>query len=219
VIYGGDTLEVYIGAVVALVSQKGGVGKSALARTLAREVASAGLTVKLADLDVQQGTCTDWNRDRNAAGIEPAISVESYRNATAALAARDKVDLLILDGPARTSAATLEIARVADVIVQPSGPSVDDLRPVVRTWRELLEAGISFERLAVALNCLGSEAEEADARGFLERANVVALPHALPERIAYRQALNGGRAMTETRYPNLNRLASSLIQDIIKKVS
>jgi chromosome partitioning protein len=208
-----------MGTVVALVSQKGGVGKSALARTLAREAAAAGLVVKLADLDVQQGTCTDWNRDRNAAGLEPAVSVESYRNATSALAVRDRVDLLILDGPARTSAATLEIARVADVIIQPSGPSADDLRPVVRTWRELLGAGIERSRLAVALNGLGSDAEEADARGFLDRAEVTALGHALPERVAYRQALNSGRAMTETRYPALNKLASGLIQDIIGKIS
>ena len=206
-------------AIVAFVSQKGGVGKSALARTLAREATLAGLTVKLADLDVQQGTCTDWNRDRNAQGLEPAISVESYRNATAALAIREQVDLLILDGPARTSAATLEIARVADVVVQPSGPSADDLRPIVRTWRELVTAGIPTSRLTVALNSLGSEAEEADARSFLAIADVLTLGHALPERIAYRQALNAGRAMTETRYPALNKLASILIQDIIHKVS
>ena len=206
-------------AVIALVSQKGGVGKSALARTLAREAASAGLMVKLADLDVQQGTCTDWNRDRNASGLEPSISVESYRSAAAALSIRDNYDLLILDGPARTSSATLEIARVADVIVQPSGPSADDLRPVVRTWRELTAADIPAERLVVALNCLGSDAEEADARTFLDRAEVRALTHALPERVAYRQALNSGRAMTETKYPGLNRLASGLIQDIIQMVS
>ena len=208
-----------MGAVIAFVSQKGGVGKSALARTLAREAVAAGLSVKLADLDVQQGTCTDWNRDRNAQSLEPAISVESYRNATAALSVREQVDLLILDGPARTSAATLEIARLADVLVQPSGPSADDLRPVVRTWRELIGAGIPTDRLAVALNCLGSDAEEADARGFLQTAGAVALGHALPERIAYRQALNGGRAMTETRYPALNKLASSMIQDVIQMVS
>ena len=206
-------------AIVAFVSQKGGVGKSALARTLAREAALAGLTVKLADLDVQQGTCTDWNRDRNAQGLEPAISVESYRNARAALAVREQVDLLILDGPARTSAATLEIARVADVVVQPSGPSADDLRPIVRTWRELVTAGIPTSRLTVALNSVGSEAEEADARSFLHSADVLALGHALPERVAYRQALNAGRAMTETRYTALNKLASVLIQDIIQKVS
>jgi chromosome partitioning protein len=211
--------EADMGAIVALVSQKGGVGKSALARTLARDAVAAGLIVKLADLDVQQGTCLDWNRDRNAAGVEPEISVESFRSAAAALAARDKVDLLILDGPARTSQATLEIARVADVVVQPSGPSADDLRPVVRTWRELVSSGIPAANLAVALNCIGTDAEETDARGFLERAEIQALKQALPERAAYRQALNAGRAMTETRYPALNNMASSLIQDIISKVS
>jgi len=208
-----------MGAIVALVSQKGGVGKSALARTLARDAVAAGLTVKLADLDVQQGTCLDWNRDRNAAGVVPEISVESFRSAGAALAMRDKVDLLILDGPARTSQATLEIARLADVVVQPSGPSADDLRPVVRTWRELVTAGIPVTHLAVALNCVGTDAEEADARGFLQRAEIEALRQALPERAAYRQALNVGRAMTETRFPALNNMASSLIQDIISKVS
>jgi chromosome partitioning protein len=208
-----------MGAIIAMVSQKGGVGKSALARTLARDAVAAGLSVKLADLDVQQGTCLDWSRDRNAAGLEPSVSVESFRNAVAALATRNSVDLLILDGPARTSQATLEIAKVADILVQPSGPSADDLRPVVRTWRELVAAGIPVARLAVALNCVGSDAEEADARSFLERADIEALPHALPERIAFRQALNTGRAMTETRYPGLNRMASFLIQDIIHKVS
>jgi cellulose biosynthesis protein BcsQ len=42
--------------IIALVSQKGGVGKSTLARALAREAAVSGLKVKLADLDTQQGT-------------------------------------------------------------------------------------------------------------------------------------------------------------------
>ena len=65
-------------AVVAFVSQKGGVGKSTLARALAREGAKAGLRVKLADLDTQQGTSVDWHRTRLAAGIEPVISAEAY---------------------------------------------------------------------------------------------------------------------------------------------
>ncbi|HAK9808823.1 TPA: AAA family ATPase [Escherichia coli] len=38
-------------AIVAFVSQKGGVGKSTLARALAREAAAGGLRVKVADLD------------------------------------------------------------------------------------------------------------------------------------------------------------------------
>ena len=84
-------------SVIAFVSQKGGVGKSTLARALAREAAAGGLRVKVADLDTQQGTSVDWHRTRMDAGIEPAVSVESYKTAAQALAVADKFDILILD--------------------------------------------------------------------------------------------------------------------------
>ncbi len=48
--------------IIAFVSQKGGVGKSTLARAVAREAAYGGLKVKIADLDTQQGTSVDWHR-------------------------------------------------------------------------------------------------------------------------------------------------------------
>lgn len=198
---------------------KGGVGKSSVARSLAREAAAAGLTVKLADLDTQQGTCLDWARDRNGAGIEPAISVESYRNAAAALAVAPSVELLIVDGPARTSAGTLELALAADLVVQPSGPSADDLRPAVREFRALEREGVSIARMVILLNCVGSDAEEADARAFIAQAGFEALPGALPERVAYRTALNTGRSLTETTYRGLNEKAARMLQAIIQKAA
>jgi Mrp family chromosome partitioning ATPase len=56
---------------IGLISQKGGVGKSTLSRALAREAASNGLKVKLADLDTQQGTCN--SRCRAAPGRQPGF--------------------------------------------------------------------------------------------------------------------------------------------------
>ena len=97
--------------IIALVSQKGGVGKSTLARALAREASVSGLKVKLADLDTQQGTSTNWHRRRLDVGAKPEFSVESFKTAAQALNAADAFECLILDGPARASAATLEIAR------------------------------------------------------------------------------------------------------------
>src|SRR3954468_13184942 len=94
---------------IAFVSQKGGVGKSTLSRALAREVACDGVSVKIADLDVQQGTTANWHRRRLAMSIEPVIAVEAFRTAAQALKAGNNFDLLLLDGPARASAATLEI--------------------------------------------------------------------------------------------------------------
>src|SRR4051812_33961250 len=143
--------------IIAFVSQKGGVGKSTLARALAREGAKSGLRVKLADLDTQQGTAVDWHRTRLAAGIEPVISAEAYATAAQALAVAPQYDLLVLDGPARTSAATLEIARNSSVVVQPTGAAADDLRPAVREFHALAKAGIPKVKLVFALNRIGTD--------------------------------------------------------------
>lgn len=206
-------------AVIAFVSQKGGVGKSTLARALARESAAGGLKTKIADLDTQQGTSVDWNRTRMDAGIEPSVSVESFRTAKQALAVADHFDILILDGPARTSQATLDIAQSSSLVVQPTGASLDDLRPAVREFHALVKAGIPRERLTFALNRIGTDAEEADARAYLAEAGYSVLEGCLVERPAYRKAQNGGLAVTETRYTALNTRADALIQSLIDRVT
>src|ERR1700722_13185357 len=153
--------------IIAFISQKGGVGKSTLAGALAREAAAGGLRTKIADLDTQQGTSVDWQRTRLHAGIEPVVSAEAFATAEQALKTAEHVDLLIIDGPARTSRGTLDIARVADLVVQPTGASVDDLRPAVREFHALVKEGILKSKLTFALNRIGTPAEEADARAYV----------------------------------------------------
>jgi chromosome partitioning protein len=206
-------------AVVAFVSQKGGVGKSTLARALAREAAAGGLRVKVADLDTQQGTSVDWHRQRLHARIEPVVFVEAFATAAQALGIADGFDILILDGPARTSQATLEIARAANLVVQPTGASLDDLRPAVREFHALVKAGVPSARLAFALNRIGTPAEEAETRAYLAEAGYAVLDGCLLERPAYRQAQNAGHAITETRYTALNERADILIQSLIDRVT
>jgi chromosome partitioning protein len=206
-------------AVVAFVSQKGGVGKSTLSRALAREAAAGGLRVKVADLDTQQGTSVDWHRQRLNASIEPVVSVEAFATAAQALGVAGGFDILILDGPARTSQATLEIARAANLVVQPTGASLDDLRPAVREFHALVKAGVPSARLAFALNRIGTPTEEAETRAYLAEAGYAVLDGCLLERPAYRQAQNAGHAITETRYVALNERADVLIQSLIDRVT
>ena len=204
--------------IIAFVSQKGGVGKSTLSRALAREAAAGGLKTKIADLDTQQGTSIDWNRTRLNAKIEPVVAAEAFATAEQALKAAANFDLLIIDGPARTSRGTLEIARVADLVVQPTGASTDDLRPAVREFHALVQAGIGKLKLTFALNRIGTPAEEAEARAYIAEAGYATLDGCLLERPAYRKAQNTGHAVTETSYAGLNAKADALIQALIDKV-
>src|SRR5262245_4611442 len=204
--------------IIAFVSQKGGVGKSTLSRALAREAAHNGLKVKIADLDTQQGTSVDWHRTRLQAGIKPAVAAEAFATAAQALKIAEHYDLLIIDGPARTSSGTLDIAKVADLVVQPTGASRDDLLPAVREFHALVQAGIPKDKMVFALNHIGTPAEEAEARAYIAEAGYAVLEGCLLERPAYRKAQNTGHAVTETSFRHLNSKADALIQTLIDRV-
>jgi chromosome partitioning protein len=107
---------------------------------------------------------------------------------------------------------------VADLVVQPTGASADDLRPAVREFHALLQAGILADKLVFALNRIGTDSEEAEARSYLAEAGYATLPGCLPERPAYRQAQNLGYAVTETRFSRLNERANALIQALIDRI-
>jgi chromosome partitioning protein len=204
--------------IISFLSQKGGVAKSTLARALAREAAKGGLLVKIADLDLQQATSLSWARRRLENGIEPAISVEPFKTAEQALAACNGLDLMILDAPARASEGTRRIAHAADLVVQPSNTSLDDLEPAILLFHEMVKDGIPRARLIFALCQVLTEPEEAAARAYIADAGYAVLKGSIPAKTSYREAQNTGRSITETRFPALNERADELLTDIIDKV-
>jgi len=211
-------IESSMTAIIAFISQKGGVGKSTLARALAREAAASDLRVKIADLDAEQATCIDWHKTRMQRGIEPSIAAELFRKLPEAVAAGASYDLLVLDGPAMASAGTTKIAEKAHLVVQPTGSSLDDLRPAVRVFHGLIKAGTPPSKLIFALNHIGTEAEAEAARAYIVEAGYTVLPGYLPERPAYRMAQNDGLSITETRFATLKKQADTLIQSLIDRV-
>ncbi len=64
---------------IGAVSQKGGVGKSSIARLIACEYAAAGWDVLIADLDIAQATSTNWKQRREQNSIQPVIAVLPFR--------------------------------------------------------------------------------------------------------------------------------------------
>ena len=137
--------------VVTFVSQKGGVGKSTLARSVAVMLARAKVNVLLADCDDQQSTAVKWNRVRAENQRAPAIDVVSASSAAKAIAHAERVEVAVVDMPSRVNRATLDAARQSHVIVQPTGPTLDDLYPSVLLFHGLVAAGIPKERLLFVL--------------------------------------------------------------------
>ena len=205
--------------IVGFVSQKGGTGKSTLARALGAVVAGAGLRVKIADLDPQQQTVLEWEKLRDANKEEPSITVEGFDTAAEAIESAEEDELLIIDAPAHANRGTLEIAQAATLIVQPTGASIDDLRPAVLLFHELVQAGVPKERLVMALCRILSEAEEEMARAYIATAGYDVLPGCIPERTAYREAQNRGQAVTETKHKALNARVDQLMEGLYARVA
>ena len=65
---------------------------------------------------------------------------------------------------------------------------------------------------------VGTHAEEADCRSYIEKSGFFTLSGCVFEKPAYRLAQNKGLSITETKYVSLNKSAEILIQSIIDKI-
>ena len=205
--------------IVSFIAQKGGVGKSTLARALAREASAGGWSVKVADLDTQQGTVADWHRVRQDNGHDAIGSVEVIGKVATALKDADNYDLLVMDAAARASAVTADLAKHSNLAVIPTCASRDDLLPAIRLANELLKSDIPTSKIVLALTRVTTEAEIREAREFIEEAGYTVLEGCLYEKTSYRQAQNEGLAVTETRHKGLNQKAETLMQSLLDKIA
>lgn len=204
--------------IVAVVSQKGGVGKSSLSRTLAVEFTRAGWSVLLADIDASQITSNRWaEKRRNAAGIAPQIETAVYPMAALAVEASKDYDLTVIDGAPHATQGTSDAASAADLVVIPTGSSMDDLEPSVMLARELANS-LKSEKIVFALYKTTSEAQERESRETLSDFGFEVLPGSVPVKTGYIDAFDRGFCATETKYDNLNQTAGRLVKSIADKL-
>lgn len=202
--------------ILALVSQKGGVGKSTLARLIAREAANGGLSAKIGDLDTAQTTSVKWAARRAAAGLKPDIRAEMLSSVKTGLAEAPNFDLYIFDGAPHSSRQTLEVAKAADMVVIPTSEGLDDLEPAVVLAHDLRAQGVDPDRIAFALCLVADSAREIEgARAYLSKTPYRVLDGEIPFRTGFKIALDKGRSITETSFKSLTKRADAMAQNII----
>ena len=206
--------------IISLISQKGGVGKSALSRLIAVEYAKAGWSVKIGDLDTGQGSTAKWKARRDQHGIEPEIPVEKYATVERAIKNAEHYDLMVLDGPAFAERRGLSMARASELIIMPTGYSLDDMEPQIETAYELEDNGVNSDHIVfVFCRTEGSVSEDAAARAYLKKARVNILDPVFLERPSIRQAHNMGKAASEVSFPSIKSKILLLAQAIADKLN
>jgi chromosome partitioning protein len=180
---------------IAIISQKGGAGKTTLALHLAVAAEAAGHTVAVIDLD-PQSSASGWADSRTAEGPTVAIAHAPRLSSILQAAAANGATLAILDTAPHSQGDSSTAAQLADAILIPCRPGILDLRAIGPTVQIAKLAG---KPAAVVLNAcppqgraLSDEAEEA-VKGY----GMAVAPVRLVQRAAYAHSLAGGQTAQE----------------------
>ena len=179
---------------IAIVSRKGGSGKTTLALHLAVASAASGRNTALIDLD-PQASAANWS-DRRKAELPVVLSAHASRLPREIARVREiGGEMLYVDTAPHSDSAALEAARSADLVLIPCRPAILDLEAITNTLAFLRTTGTP---VLVVLNAIAPTGQDARlAEQALSAHQVETCPVRLGRRIALARALVSGQAAQE----------------------
>jgi chromosome partitioning protein len=185
--------------VIALTSDKGGMGKSTAAINLACAATEAGLETAILDLD-PQASVGRWARLRKKAGLPPRpfaevcvpIDVEDTLTELKAAGAQ----LVLLDTAGRDNNAITAAIAPADMVLIPCHPTDLELSTLGPTFARLRADQKPHFVLLIDWSA-GALRRRGDATAAIERAGGRVAPAIYTHRADYRVAVEQGQGVTE----------------------
>jgi chromosome partitioning protein len=181
---------------IALISSKGGAGKTTLALALAVQAERAGLPVVLLDLD-PQGSAASWADARGADNPPDVVPAQAPRlPGLLTAAARQGAKLAVVDTPPNADSAALIAAKAADLVLIPCRPSALDLAAIAASVR--LAQEIAGKPVYVVLNAVVPRTMVADeAIRALTDAGLTIAPVRIHQRMDHVTPLGAGQVAAE----------------------
>ena len=180
--------------VLAVLSQKGGVGKTTLVTCLAVAAETDGKRTAIFDLD-PQATASFWKdvRDSDTPAVE---SIQAVRlPAMLRAAAEAGADLAIIDGAAVARDIAFQAAKCADFVLIPTRAAVFDSMSMIQTIEVVNQAAKPF---ALVLNFVPPQGQEtADAISTAKQIGAPVCPVFIGNRKAFFRAQSAGLAVQE----------------------
>ena len=180
---------------IAVISQKGGAGKTTLALHVAVAAEQAGYSTVLVDMD-PQGTAEAWSEWRKEAPpvVIPAKAPTLAK--TLEKAAAHGAELAVIDTPPLAEAEARAAMRVADLVLVPCRPNAFDLHAIKLTADMVSFAGkpafVVFNAGPVAASRLYGETAE-----LVTEMGMQVAPIRVSERAAFRHATGSGKSAQE----------------------
>ena len=210
--------------IIALLNQKGGVGKTTLATHIAGELALRGQQVILLDAD-PQGSALDWIQRRSQLGLPRLFSAVGLARETLHQEAPElarRCDHIVIDGPPRIAAIARSALMAAEQVLIPVQPSPYDLWASgemvalireAQVFRRQLSAAFVINRRVVR-TVIGRE-----ARGTLDEQPFPALASEVCQRIVFADSVAAGRLARETAPDSMAaREIATLADELLRRL-
>jgi chromosome partitioning protein len=180
--------------IIAVISQKGGTGKTTAAINLAVTAAQDGKRVVIADLD-PQASATGWFNLRADKSLLVQPTHPAGLAALKATAEAQDIDWLILDTAAGTDTTAARAIELADFALITCRPSLFDRDATANSIRLCRVNEKTPHVLLTQIEPQGSQSE--DVREALLSLGIDVLAGGLGRRAAFAKSINDGRGASE----------------------
>jgi chromosome partitioning protein len=180
--------------ILAILSQKGGSGKTTVAVHMAVCAAQRKLKTAIIDIDPQR-SAYQWNKSRPAEMRLDATTGDADALAGKIAKARaGGIDLLIIDTAPHSDSDAALAAQLADFVLIPCRPARFDLDAIASTV-DIAKAANTPAAVVINAAPRGRLADE--ARRTLTGKGITVTPTVLHQRVAYSHAVIDGRSVHE----------------------
>ncbi len=182
---------------VAVVSQKGGAGKTTLSVHLATAAVAARYVSLIVDTD-PQATASTWAHWRGDLAEPEVIDCASHVLLPKKLrqAAELGAEFVVIDTPPHADIMAREACRVADLLLIPCRPRAFDL-DAVRTTIDLAKASGKPAFVLFMAGPPRAQVAYVEARQLVEQFGLEVAPVMLPDRAAYHHSVGAGKTAPE----------------------
>ena len=180
---------------IAVISEKGGVGKTTIALDLAVTATRKGHSVAVLDVD-QQATASKWT-DRRSEERPWVVPTHAARiGASIDQAKAQGVDFIVIDTPPHSSTEAAEAARRADVVIVPVEPHMFALETLGKL-SDLIRIAGDTPYFVVVNKAPVQGGDGASAVAYIREQGIPVAPEVIHLRAAHRHAGNCGKAACE----------------------